>query len=325
MGKSSAPDAPDYVGQAQATAAGNLTAARAQTSADRINQITPYGSISYTQGDGFDQAGYDAAKSKYDSQQQQIQGNAGLQEYYGKSGQLLAAPTQDAFTTNPDKWSSKINLSDTGQQLLDQYNKTSLGLGQLQDAAVGRVGDALSKPIDTSQLQDINGLTGMAGWDRATDLVRQRQDPELAAQQSALDTKLANQGLTAGSEGWGIQQGQFGKQRNDADIAAQQAGLAAQNQFFNQAIQGNQANLQQQGFLRSQPLNELASLRTGSQVTNPTFTSPGNQGQTTGPDLLGASNSQYNNALGATNAQNQQAASTTGSGVGLLAAAASFY
>lgn len=336
MGKSSAPDAPDYVGQAQATAAGNLTAARAQTSADRINQITPYGSISYTQGDGFDQAGYDTAKNKYDSQQQQIQGNAGLQEYYGKTGQLLAAPTQDAFTTNPDKWSSKINLSDTGQQLLDQYNKTSLGMGALQDSAMGRVQDSLSQPFDMSGLQDmqtnVDPNTGMDSWDKATDLVRQRQNPELDRQQSALDTKLANQGLTAGSEGWGIQQGQFGQQRNDADIVAQQAGLAAQQQMYQQAL-GNaglknssrQQQLTERETLRQLPLNELNALRSGSQVTNPTFTSPGNQGQTAGPDLLGASNSQYNNAVGATNAQNQQAASTTGSGVGLLAAAASFY
>jgi hypothetical protein len=47
MGKSSAPPAPDYTGAAQATAAGNLEAARATAAANRVNQYTPYGSLEY--------------------------------------------------------------------------------------------------------------------------------------------------------------------------------------------------------------------------------------------------------------------------------------
>ena len=49
MGKSSAPPTPDYVGAANATAAGNLDMARTQTAANRVNQITPYGSLTYSQ------------------------------------------------------------------------------------------------------------------------------------------------------------------------------------------------------------------------------------------------------------------------------------
>ena len=48
-GKSSAPPTPDYVGAANATAAGNLDMARLQTEANRVNQITPYGSLTYSQ------------------------------------------------------------------------------------------------------------------------------------------------------------------------------------------------------------------------------------------------------------------------------------
>jgi len=39
---------PDYTGAAQATAAGNLDAARAATAANRVNQVTPYGSLNYS-------------------------------------------------------------------------------------------------------------------------------------------------------------------------------------------------------------------------------------------------------------------------------------
>lgn len=47
MGKSSAPPPPDYQGAAQATAAGNLEAAKYATEANRINQYSPYGSLTY--------------------------------------------------------------------------------------------------------------------------------------------------------------------------------------------------------------------------------------------------------------------------------------
>jgi len=317
-GKSDAPAAPDYIGQANAQAAGNLAAARSQTSANRVNQVTPYGSIKYTQGTGFNQEAYDKAMETYSAGVSAFNdpSNAAMQTYKNAGGKIGEAPKREDFISDPDKWSSNIELSETGQKLLDAYNKTSLGLADLQGTAMDRVRDAQAQPFDTSGLIDINDKTGMDGWDRATDLIRQRQNPELDRQQAALDSKLANQGLTQGSEGWGIGQTQFGKTRNDADIAAQMAGLQAQNQFFNQAITGNQATLQQRNFLRQLPLNELNALRTGSQVTNPTFSTAGQQGQTSGPDLLGATNSQYNAQVGNVNAQNAQTAQGTQAGIG---------
>lgn len=325
MGKSSAPEAPNYAAQAEATATGNLNAARAQTQANRMDQITPYGTIKYTQGGGqFNQAGYDAAKLKYAQQQDMIAKTPALAQYWGKTGELLTSPDRNSFMDSPDQWSSEIQLSDTGKQLLDSQNRTQLGLADLQGLGMDRVRDAFSQPFDTSGLTDINGETGMAGWDKYTQLLQQRMNPDLDAQQAALDTKLANQGLTAGSEGWGTQQSQFGKQRTDANVAAQLAGAQVQNQFFNQALAGNKATLDQRAYIRSLPLNELNALRTGSQVTNPTFNTPGQQGQTTGADLAGASNAQYKNQLDSVNASNAQSAQTAGAGIaaaGMVAAA----
>ena len=42
-----APAAPDYRAAAEQTAQGNLEAARAATAANRVNQVTPYGSLTY--------------------------------------------------------------------------------------------------------------------------------------------------------------------------------------------------------------------------------------------------------------------------------------
>jgi hypothetical protein len=45
----SAPPAPDYRAAAQETATGNLDAARAASAANRVNQVTPYGNLTYNQ------------------------------------------------------------------------------------------------------------------------------------------------------------------------------------------------------------------------------------------------------------------------------------
>jgi len=49
IGKDDAPPPPDYVGAAKETAQGNLDAARAAIAANRVNQITPYGNLTYKQ------------------------------------------------------------------------------------------------------------------------------------------------------------------------------------------------------------------------------------------------------------------------------------
>ena len=50
FGGNDAPPPPDYAAAAKETAAGNLDAARLATRANRINQVTPYGSLSYQEG-----------------------------------------------------------------------------------------------------------------------------------------------------------------------------------------------------------------------------------------------------------------------------------
>lgn len=49
IGKDEAPPPPDYAGAARETAAGNIDAARLATAANRVNQVTPFGNLTYTQ------------------------------------------------------------------------------------------------------------------------------------------------------------------------------------------------------------------------------------------------------------------------------------
>ena len=80
MGKQSAPPTPDYAGAARETAAGNLDAARATTAANRVNQITPEGSLTYEQTgqDPFGNPMWTGTQTYSPDQQQIYQGNVDL-------------------------------------------------------------------------------------------------------------------------------------------------------------------------------------------------------------------------------------------------------
>ena len=292
----SAPAAPDYRAAAQETAAGNLDAARAATAANRVNQVTPYGNLDYT-----------------------ITGA----DPYG----------------NPT-WTARTSLSDVGQQLLNNQNAASLGLGGAINAQLGQVQNVMGQgfnpqtaPITTNigqaNLQtspDYQG--GMAGWDRANQLLMQRLQPQMDIQQKTLDAKLAHQGVVAGTEAYNRAKMGLGMQQNDLLNQAQLSGLQAGNTLFQQGMQGAQfgnqaqqqllanqlanANLgnqaQQQQFNQAltqynMPLNTLSALRTGAQVQNPSFVNSAQQATTSGADILGASQMGYNAQMGDFNAQ----------------------
>lgn len=257
----SPPPAPNYTAAAQATAAGNLDAARAAASANRVNQVTPYGTLNYT---------------------------------------------QTPVPGNPDAgWTATTTLAPDQQKLLDIQNQTSLGLGSLANQGTSYVQNTLNKPFDW---QGINantpgGQSGQAGWDNAYNSIVNRAQPQFQADQSRLENQLANQGITKGSEAYtNAQRGQDQKY-NDFLLGAQNQATGQQQQQFNMGQQARQQAIQEQTFARNEPLNMLNAVRTGSQVTNPTFGGVPQQGQTAGPDLMGAANSQNQYNMGLYNSQ----------------------
>ena len=231
----SAPAAPDYRGAAQETAAGNLEAARAAAAANRVSQVTPYGNLDY-----------------------RVSGT----DPYG----------------NPT-WTATTSLSDVGQQLLGNQNAASLGLGSAITAQLGQVQNVMGQgfnpntaPITTNVGQaNVNPLTGraelgtvgqgpqlqtslqdqgMAGWDRASNLMMQRLQPQMEIQQKTLDAKLANQGIAQGTEAYNRAKMGLGMQQNDLLTQAQLQSQGIGQNLFNQALQGGQFGNQatQQGY-----------------------------------------------------------------------------
>ena len=230
----SAPAAPNYAAAAQETAAGNLDAARAATAANRVNQVTPYGNLNYTQ------SGTDP---------------------YG----------------NPT-WTATTSLSDVGQQLLNNQNATSLGLGGAINAQLGQVQNVMGQGFNPNtpaiqyggqaptlgqvgQAGQAQGMgnaptlqtgldyQGMEGWDKATALLNQRLQPQILQSEERLQAQLANQGIAPGTEAYNRAMTQQSQKTNDLLTQAQLAGQNVQQNMFGQALQGgnfaNQAMLGQ--------------------------------------------------------------------------------
>jgi len=267
-GKSSAPKAPDYVAAANATAAGNLDAARAAADANRVNQVTPYGSLTYA---------------------------------------------HDANAATPDQgWTATTALSPQQQALEDSNNKLNLGLMGTANSGLTYANDILSKPgVDMSTLPSV----GINPGQTYQDAMMARLSPQIDRENSQSDSQLANQGIMQGSEAYNNAKTLLGQQHNDLLNNATTQG-------FNTGLAANQSAYTQANNNQMQPINVINALRTGSQVTNPTFASVPQQATTAGADLLGAANSQYNSALGATNASNAASGNVTSGVVGLASAAA---
>jgi hypothetical protein len=105
FGKSDPPPAPDYIGAARETAAGNLESARATAAANRVNQVTPYGNLTYSISgkDSYGNDMYTANQTLTPAQQRILEQNQGLssgllntaQQGLDYAGGLLAKPGID--------------------------------------------------------------------------------------------------------------------------------------------------------------------------------------------------------------------------------------
>lgn len=308
MGKASAPPAPDYAAAAQATAQGNREAAEYAVNANRINQYTPYGSLTYTRPETqYDQAAYEAALARYNQQAAQPQTpqqrpGAFWDDAEGYSPNpvantpLGAAPKLEDFRIQGDGsgWSQQVNLTPQAQAALDQQLALNQKFGETANLGFDRVRDIFENPqLDTSMLPARAINVGQT----AQEAIMSRLAPQLAQQEEALRTRLANQGITLGSEAYGRESTLQGQRANDLMLQAALQGINLD--------QANRASaLQEQAYLQDRPLNLINALRSGNQVNMPQFQNFAQQATTAGPDILGATQAQYNAQVAAANAEN---------------------
>ena len=206
-------------------------------------------------------------------------------------------------------WTATQTLSPEQQQLLDYQNQTSMGLGKLAGQGLGYVENMLQTPFNTSALPS----TGFNPSQSYQDAYMQRLAPQLQQGREALQQQLANKGIDIGSTAY--DRAMMNQAQRENDLLA-----AATTQGFGVGQQARQSALQEQAYLRNEPLNTLSAVRTGSQVSGPQFVNSAQQATTAGPDLLGAAQNTYNAQMGAYNAQ-QAAQNSFNSGLMNLAGA----
>ena len=190
-------------------------------------------------------------------------------------------------------WKATQSLAPAQQQLLDYQNQASLGLGELTGKGLGYVSNMLDNPFDVSQLPS----TGFNPSQSYQDAYMQRLAPQIQQGREKLEQQLANQGIQLGSEAYDRAMRNQAQRENDLL-------LGATTQGFGVGQQARQSALQEQAYLRNEPLNTLSAVRTGAQVQGPTFVNPAMQANTAGADILGATQMGYNAQMGAANAQN---------------------
>ena len=214
------------------------------------------------------------------------------------------------YSTNPadvDQWGNQMwtatqTLSPAQQRLLDYQNKTSEGLGELTGTGLDYVRGMLQDPFTTKNLPSL----GINAGQTYQDAYMQRLAPQIQQGRERLEQQLANQGVQLGSEAYDRAMRNYAQKENDLL-------LGATTQGFNTGLSARQQGFTEAAYQRNEPLNTLNAVRTGAQVTNPTFVSVPQQATTKGADLLGAATAQGNYDTASANAaQAGQAGMTSG-------------
>jgi len=302
-GKSDAPPPPDYTAAAQATAAGNLEAAKYAAQANRVNQITPYGNLTYTQsGGGVNQTAYDQAMQDYNKQlsaynnQSKSNSSNPLSPTYNYQEKINkpTAPSIKDYTTDSNQWTATQTLTPAQQKILEQNQGLSSGLLNTAQQGLDYASGIMSKPgIDMSKLPQV----GINPGETYSDAIMRRLAPQIAQENEMSDAALANQGIAQGTEAYNNAKRTLQMGQNDRQLGAITSGMGV-------GLQANQQAFGQQGYNQMQPINVINALRTGSQVQAPSYVSVPQQATTAGPDILGATGAQYNAQLAQTNANN---------------------
>jgi hypothetical protein len=202
---------------------------------------------------------------------------------YGPEGSV----TYQADPNAPGGYSQNTALSPTEQQTYDLSKQAENGALNTANTQLGRVNDALGTPLSMEGLPSLHGggqlsvgqgtqnsfdqggplqygfnqgqqVQGQVGpqdlsaasqqaQDAAYGQATARLDPQFAQNRQAMETKLANQGLSQNSDAYRTALSNFDQQQNDAysqaRAAAVQQGNAAAQQLFDQSLaQGQFAN-----------------------------------------------------------------------------------
>lgn len=278
-GGGSAPPPPDPAATAQAQAAANKEAVRESALVNQINEVSPYGNLTYTGEIGSpDRTRTLTLTPDAQAQLEQQQSLASALTNFGNT--TLVPQVQGAFTSP---------LSFDGLQALPTSDDLNSAATTVEQATFNRGLGLLQPEFDRQEDRLLSRLASQGipqGTEAFNDAYQQYTSPR--------DQALENLALSAVTAG-----------------RSEQSRLAGLAQGLRQ--QGISETLTQ----RSQPINELAALLQGSPaIQNPQFAAPA-QYQVAPPNIEGAIQNNYLGQLNAYNTRQQSNAAGLGGLFGL--------
>lgn len=273
----SPPPAPDYTGSAIQQGQANVDAAKLQGQINNPNVINPYGTQTVTYGSGVNQPAFDQAQQLYQKQLADWQAAGGVdrvqigmsrnQPVYKETPRPRAPSVSDYALGDPNQLTLTQKFSPEQQAIFDESNKAKLAMSQLASRGAGVAGDIIGKNLDLTGLPPaptsgqvnedvINAIMGRVNedYDRAT------EDKNAA---------LIAAGHRVGGKGYDDSMNLLQRGRNDAQLQAILAGYQQGGKQYEQDAASRRNALAELITQRTQPLNELGSLLSGSQVQNP--------------------------------------------------------
>jgi len=220
-------------------------------------------------------------------------------------------------TVDAPKWTSRISLSPEQQALYDTSMRSENALAGLGEAQLGRISDSVSTPFSFAGLGDAPTAQSIEQLSQqGQDAIMARLNPQFAQDEEAIRSRLINQGIGQGSQAYQREMDTFNQKVNDARNQAILQGANYGGTLQNQALTRRNQGIQEYTTQRNAPLNEYTAMTSGSQVQNPTFSSGGNSG-TQPVDYANLVNQNYQNQVGAANAQQAGNNATTAGLFGL--------
>lgn len=330
MGGKSSPKAPSAAEQAKAQTATNKETALWNAQLNNVNQVTPWGNLTYTQTGGGPQYNMDA----YNKALETWNKNPGPANPYKpgtpsynnwaktNQGNTSAIPQlKDFMTSSGDapQYTATVNLSPEQQAILNAQQKGDLEMAQLGNDQIGRIRDSVSTPFSFNGLPSVYGSNEMANFENnGQNALMDRLNPQFARDEEALRSRLINQGIGQGSEAYNREMESFNQKVNDARTQAILGGQQYATNMLNNSMNVRNQAINEYTTQRNAPLNEYIGLTSGVQVQNPNFVSnPGNSGAQAF-DVAGAMRDQYSNQQAAANNRNSSMSSLFGLGGSMI-------
>ena len=196
-----------------------------------------------------------------------FQRNLNLVDQYTPYGSQVYTPIGD------DRFRSDITLSPDARRAVEAELGVAAGTNELALDYMDRIRDATAQPVSFEGLPAAP-VANEENRRAVEEALFSRLNPQFERDRAALETQLANQGITPGSEAYNREMQLMGQGVNDARMQAVLASGQEQSRLFGLESAQRDRAIQEMFAQRNAPINEVGALLGTGQVSTPQFAPP---------------------------------------------------